>query len=181
MNYYIENKNCTISPPNSDIHEYNESDMILDFNSKNITITNNILLEDELKEFFGIRKLEQQSTHITGEDKKIPDEEIFVNNYRENEICSILEDFEEYFVFLIVIPSTYLIIAICILIYSIKYRKIKKDFLKLRDERDTNSVISKKNQSQLEMSSTNRKAENKEINDETRAVEVSASDRKILN
>jgi len=156
--------------------------MILDFISKNITIRNKIALEDELKEFFGIRKLEQQqSREINEEDLKNPYEEIFVNNYRENEICSILEDFEEYFVLLIVIPTTYLLITICILIYTIKYRKVKKDFLKLRDERDTNSVITKKNQSQLEMSSTNRKPENKEFNDESRAVEISASDRKILS
>jgi hypothetical protein len=66
------------------------------------------------------------------------------------EYCRVYEDFDDFYTILIIIPLTYFLVAIGILCYCCKYRRIRNQYQRLVE--DNVDDPTRRNTQQLEMS-----------------------------
>jgi hypothetical protein len=84
----------------------------------------------------------------------------FLDHTKYEEYCKVYEDYDEFITIIIVIPCTYLLVALAIVCYCLKYRKISSQYQRLRDEKDLNENLASRpnnNIQQLEMSEAKNK------------------------
>lgn len=141
--YYRDNKECTINSPlgksgnfmNYDNLPYAEDEKELNFYFENEKSRN-------------LQEVEEKSPTQSFENTDYP----YVDLNKFTETCQIYEDFDQIVLTIIIaVPICYFTLAICLICYCVKLRKISNQYHRLREENSGSDSSGRKYNQQLEL------------------------------